>query len=169
MGSDKALLVVDGRPLAVAVADALWEAGLRPVWCQGGDATALAAMGLTVVADESPGNGPLAGIITALRHAEGGDIVVAACDLPDLAPDAVRSLLDAEPAAGADPPVVVFASVGEAWHLLSWWSADALSTVESLYESGVRSYGAALGHLGALGVPVPAEAVRNVNRPTDLA
>ena len=30
MGSDKAFVTVDGVPMAVRVADALWEAGCRP-------------------------------------------------------------------------------------------------------------------------------------------
>src|SRR5690606_32897540 len=49
MGTDKALLEVDGRPLARRLAEVLAAAGCDPVWCQGGDEPALRALGLDVV------------------------------------------------------------------------------------------------------------------------
>ena len=83
MGTDKALLELDGAVLARRVADALVTAGCAPVVAIGGDAGRLTAHGLAVVADRHPGEGPLGAIITALEHAEPLEVdvvVVLACD-----------------------------------------------------------------------------------------
>ena len=45
--------------------------------------TLLAGVGSRVVDDRWPGEGPLGGVLTALLDVD-GDVVVAACDLPDL-------------------------------------------------------------------------------------
>jgi molybdopterin-guanine dinucleotide biosynthesis protein A len=70
MGTDKALLEVDGVAMAVRVARALDAAGATEVMCIGGDAPALAALGLIVVTDRHPGDGPLGAVITALADAD---------------------------------------------------------------------------------------------------
>ena len=166
MGTDKASMIVAGKPMVVKVADALWEAGLHPVECQGGDATTIEQFGLTVAADPEPGSGPLSAIRAALeRHAD-SDAVVVACDLVDLDGETVRALVDA----GTDdshPDVAAALSNGEL-HMISWWRAGTGSKLASLIDEGVDSYQAALDRLGAARVPVPAGVVRNVNTPDDL-
>ena len=81
MGTDKALLRVGGEAMAVRVATALRDAGARDVVCVGGDASALSAIGLSVIPDVHPGEGPLGGILTALAWAEREMLVVSPCDL----------------------------------------------------------------------------------------
>ena len=66
MGRDKSLLPVHGAPMVMHVVSALRSAGCDPVQAIGGDAPALAALGLDVVGDGHPGEGPLGGVITAL-------------------------------------------------------------------------------------------------------
>ncbi|MBK9970940.1 MAG: NTP transferase domain-containing protein [Acidimicrobiaceae bacterium] len=66
MGRDKALVPVHGAPMVMHVVSALRSAGCDPVQAIGGDAPALAALGLDVVGDGHPGEGPLGGVITAL-------------------------------------------------------------------------------------------------------
>lgn len=161
MGSDKAFVVVGGRPMAVAVADALWEGGCHPVECQGGDVDRLVSLGLTAVADSRPGGGPVAAIVDALERAD-GDVVVAACDLPDLDGDTVRSLT-----AGREAPAA-YARTGDRAHLLSAWSPSALEALRPLVASGSISYRAALEAAGAVAVDVDPARVRNVNGPDDL-
>lgn len=58
MGRDKGLLPVDGVPMAVRVEMALRAAGAAEVVAVGGDAPALTALGLTVVADDMSLLGP---------------------------------------------------------------------------------------------------------------
>src|SRR5688572_7864759 len=73
MGTDKALVEIDGTPMAVRVARALTAAGARRVIAVGGDARALASAGLEVVPDLEPGAGPLGGVVTALDALTRGD------------------------------------------------------------------------------------------------
>ena len=164
MGTDKALLEVRGRALALTVADALSGAGCRPVWCQGGDESALRALGLDVVPDELPGEGPLVATLAALRRSD-GEIVVAACDLPELDVAAVEAVL-APSLADRDVAVAV---AGGRRHLLARWSATAAASVGELVDGGVRSYMAALDRLRVVQVIVDPAAVRNLNEPGQAA
>ena len=84
MGRDKAAIVIDGRTMADRVADALRAAGADEVVTIGGARGA--------VADDVPGEGPLAGIVTAVRWAGGRVVVVAPCDLVAPDPGALRAL-----------------------------------------------------------------------------
>ncbi len=164
MGSDKALLEVDGLALAVRVAAVLDRSGCSPVWCQGGDTVRLTACGLKVVADAAPGEGPLLAIRDALRHADGSGIIVAACDLVDLDREAVELLLRA-PMEESD--VAVARAAGET-HLLARWTPGTLARLDWIIDQGVRSFRGALRMLRSIEVEVPENAVRNVNRPEDL-
>lgn len=163
MGSDKALVEIDGVAMARRVADALAAAGCSPVWCQGGDLDALAAIGLAGRPDPVEHAGPVAAIAAALRAAAPLDAVVAACDLPDLEPGVVRALLDAS---GPGTDVVVAAANGV--HLVAWWAADSVDAVEALLADGVYSYRALVGGLRSVVVAVPERTVRNVNRPDEV-
>ena len=69
MGRDKALLLVEGVPMAQRVAEALRAAGATEVLAIGGDAPALTALGLHLRPDDRPGDGPLPATITALGAA----------------------------------------------------------------------------------------------------
>ena len=95
MGTDKAFIEIDGRALAVRVADALAAAGAAPVFAVGGDLDRLRALGLDARPDRVAGQGPLAGIVTALEQTDAELVVVAACDLVSITPAAVSELLDA--------------------------------------------------------------------------
>jgi len=165
MGSDKALVLVDGVAMAARVAAALVGSGCDPVVCQGGDAGALAAVGLEVVPDAQPGEGPVIAILDALtRH--GRDLVVCACDLPWLDATTVVRLLavaSAEPAAD-----VVVACDADGPHLVAVWRSGARQPLEALVAEGVRSYRAVLDRLETARVDVPSAVVANVNKPEDL-
>lgn len=165
MGTDKALVEVGGTAMARRVATALAGAGCDPVWLQGGDADALAPLGLAVRPDTAPRQGPLPAITDALAALPDScsGVVVAACDLPDLSADAVRAVLAA---AGPDVPVVL--AVDGAAQLVGWWPAGVGPALGALVGARVRSYRRALDRLGARLVEVPPAVVRNVNAPGDL-
>lgn len=95
MGTDKSLLVVDGRPLAQRTAEVLAAAGASEVLVVGGDAVTLVGLGLEVVPDRHPGAGPLGGLVTALETAHEAVVVVLACDLIRAEPAAVTAVVDA--------------------------------------------------------------------------
>lgn len=170
MGTDKALLVVDGRPLAATVAAALRGAGADPVLAVGGDAEALARLGLRPVADRHPGEGPLGGILTALAQAGDDDLVVVlACDLPGVRAAGVRrvaGILRAHPDAAVAVPVV---DDRREPLLAAWRPSIATAPLEAAFEAGERAVHRAIGALRVVEVHGldPAEA-RNANRPADL-
>ncbi|MEM6458213.1 MAG: molybdenum cofactor guanylyltransferase [Planctomycetota bacterium] len=95
-GSDKARHRIDGVPMVVRVAEAFAEHALSTT-AIAREANAYADLGLPTVADDLPNAGPLAGLATALRHANeshtsgggggGGWLLLSSCDLrrPDAA------------------------------------------------------------------------------------
>jgi molybdopterin-guanine dinucleotide biosynthesis protein A len=173
MGTDKALLEVDGRPMAATVAAALRAGGADDVCCIGGDLIGLVTLGLAVVADDQPGGGPLTAIATALREADrrGADlVVVAACDLPKLTGDTVAAvvsaLLDRSAETAWAAPVLPDGSVPL---LLALRVAEARERVSELLAAGRR----AVRDLrdGTAGVLVPglsAASLADADRPDDL-
>lgn len=92
MGRDKAS--IGDPPWAHRVASALAGAGCTTVELQGG-LDGLGALAWTQVPDIEPGGGPVPAIAQAAARHCGRPMVVAACDLPNLASVAVRLLLDA--------------------------------------------------------------------------
>lgn len=101
-GVDKALYVVDGRPLALRVADALRAAGLEP-WVV---ARASRPLGLPELFEPDGPRHPLWGVAAALG--EGEDVFVASCDLVDLRAEQVRTLLEARAVAVGQPLLGVY-------------------------------------------------------------
>jgi len=138
MGRDKALLPVDGAPMAVRVAHALRDAGADPVVALGGDAPALEALGLTVVPDLEPGAGPLPATAQALALATTELVLVVACDLVAPSAAALRATVDALDAArGADVAVPV--SGGHRQWTHAAWRATARPALEAALADGIRS------------------------------
>jgi molybdopterin-guanine dinucleotide biosynthesis protein A/rhodanese-related sulfurtransferase len=168
MRRDKALVEVDGRPMVLLVVDALRDAGCAPVWCQGGDPVGLGELGLDVHQDDDDGpagsSGPVRAIATALRTVTAPMVVIAACDLPDLTGEVVRSLVTACSAAGT----VAVAAAGGRRHLVAAWPIAAGPRVHDAITRGVVSYGDLLTELDAIEIAVMPELVRNVNRPDDV-
>ena len=161
MGRDKAAVEVDGTPMAERVAAALVAAGCDPVVAVGGSPIA----GYDTVSDLHPGDGPLGGVITALRHL-GTDTVVAACDLPDLDAATVGSIATAP----RSPEFAVRVAVTDVLQPhLGRWSIGALPVLEALFAAGERSLRGALTHLAVEQVAVAPDALLDVDTPDDLA
>ncbi|HEX6659266.1 MAG TPA: molybdenum cofactor guanylyltransferase [Ilumatobacter sp.] len=168
MGTDKAVVEVDGVAMAERVARTLEAAGCRPVVLVGGDVALLERFGRTTVADAWPGEGPLGGVLTALGAIGSDGVVVAACDLPWLDVATVRAVAGAGDA--ATPPVDVAVATTERLEpALAWWSGRALGRVTEIWEDGVRAIHEAIGRLTAVRVEVDPTALHNVNTAADLA
>lgn len=168
MGTDKALVVVDCVPMAERVARALAAGGCDPVVFVGGDSSRLGALGRATVPDRWPGEGPVGGLLSAL-HATDDNVVVAACDLPDLDAATVQRLCDAGDAS-VDTVDTVVATIDGRAALLSHWRQGARAAVAAEWKAGTRSM-AALHSAEALSVvalAVDSRALRNVNTPADL-
>ena len=92
MGRDKALLPYRGVTLAAHIASMRCRKWL-------GSATWLASpdlyghLGIPMIADLYPGEGPLGGLLTVLKNSQADWNLVLACDLPSLTVPFLESLL----------------------------------------------------------------------------
>lgn len=167
MGADKALIEVEGEAMAARVARGLRDAGASSVTAVGGDLDALASLGLPVAPDRWPGEGPLGGLVSALR-AGGQDVVaVLSCDLvrPDPAEIAwlVRRLADS----GADA-VIPRVDARAQW-LHGVWRRRVARVLEDVFASGERSlFGAANGLSIDFVDRTELSAYADADRPADL-
>lgn len=164
MGADKATFEVDGSKMANRVAGAAREAGADEVLMVGGPSARAKSLDGVWKKDAFPGEGPLGGVITALKSASNDAVVVLSCDMPFITPAVISSLVrglgDAQ------------ASVGRTdrlnWLCAAWSRDECLSTLQSVWKRNERSVHRAAVLLDVAEVPVPAVAVRNVNTPADL-
>jgi molybdopterin-guanine dinucleotide biosynthesis protein A len=169
MGRDKALVEVDGRPMAAAVASALRAAGAARVVAVGGDAPRLAGLGIEVVPDEHPGAGPLGGVLTALRTARTASVVVLACDLTCPSPEAVARVLDGL-TAGSGAAVAWPEDGGRAQVLHAAWDVrTALPVLATAFAAGERSLRrAAAGLPRAVVTGIAPGSLHDADRPEDI-
>jgi molybdopterin-guanine dinucleotide biosynthesis protein A len=185
MGRDKALLVVDGQPMALRVVTAAAAAGAATIVAVGGDGPRLRALfepgvsaghaqGSTNVgwmADDQPGEGPLGAIVTALDHLTEPVVLVVSCDLVDPDPRAMAATVAA---LGAEPGAAVAAPrAGGAvqWMHAAWRRAAARDPLAAAFAAGERSVRRAVGGAG-LRVVHPAgiapAALSDADTPADL-
>lgn len=173
MGTDKALLLLDGTPLIRHVI-----AGLRPLIAEimivGDPAGAFGGFGIPVIPDQRPDEGPLAGIRTALMHTDASLVFCCACDMPFLATALVRRLLEL---AEQDVSAVVPRVRGEPEPLCAVYPREALPVIEDVLASGRRSIRDVLDKLPTRYVETDdlrrydpeLRSFVNVNTPDDLA
>src|SRR5690606_37928919 len=136
MEADKALLELGGRALARRVADALAAAGAVHIVTIGGDASALERWGLQVAPDGHPGEGPLGGVLTALRVCSGHDLVaVLACDLVEPDPPTIAQVIDALSADQEAHLAVPVAGDRRHFHH-AVWRQTALDRIQAAFDAG---------------------------------
>lgn len=139
MGTDKAFFEVDGVPMITRVVETLRQTCLEVVVVAKA-ACAYSGLGARVVIDAEPFQAPLVGVCSGLRAVLTPWAFVAACDLPYLAPEAVRLL--ARLARGHDAAVPL---VGGLWHPLhAIYSAGSVSVLEARLAQGTRRMVSAL-------------------------
>ena len=153
------------------VADALRGAGCDPVIAIGGDEAALRGLGLTVIADRWPGEGPLGGVITALDHFATGSlahevVVIAACDLPRMTAATATSLVHA--LADAPDTDVAIAITDRPQPVCAAWRPAAAAPLSAAFAAGGRRLLDVLADLRVVDVMVDAVLLTNVNTVTDL-
>ena len=170
MGADKAQLQLQGRALALRVADALAAAGAGRITAIGGDAAALRGLGLEVVPDLYPGEGPLGAVLTALHAmADEADLVaVLACDLVRPDPETIRAVAAYASAEDVD----VAAPLVDGWRHLhhAVWHARARFALQAAYDRGERAPRRAIAGLRVGDVlGVDAARVGDADDPDELA
>lgn len=146
-GQDKAVAQLGGRPLIVQVVSRA-----RP------QVSALAisgrdyGLGLPVLPDLMASEGPLTGILSAMRWAADAGfagIATFPCDTPFFPFDLVARLADKLPTS-LD---CSFVGSRDACHpIFAVWRVSALASLEKIYASGTRSLMAAQGRLGSVAV-----------------
>lgn len=165
MGRDKALLGPPGRPLAGRVADAVAATGVVEVLLVGGDGRALGGLGTGWLADDRPGEGPLAGAATVAAARPGSGLLVCACDLPWVTAEDLVPLLDAV-ARGA-PAAVAVVDGREQWSAIAV-SARVAAAFPVAVERGERALRRVIpGDVARLDADRPGR-LRDVDRPEDL-
>lgn len=164
MGSDKALYEVDGSTMAQRVADAATAAGASELLVIGGTAARAKKLTGTWKKDLYPGDGPLGGVITALKASSHDSVVVLSCDMPFITDAVITSLVRGL----ADAQATVGRTDRLNWLCAAWSKQECLKTLESVWKRNERAVHRAAVLLDVAEVPVPAVAVRNINTPADL-
>jgi molybdopterin-guanine dinucleotide biosynthesis protein A len=160
-GASKAMLELDGRPLAVHVGEALAEV-CDPVAIVCKPDTELPPIAGVERWDEpAEPRHPLTGIVYALERAE-GPVLVCAVDMPWVTADACRSLLDAAPGGVA----AVAAAEGEMCPVFGVYAPEALETLRiAPSDAPLR---ATIEALDPARVALPPALLRSVNTLGDL-
>lgn len=93
-GRDKGLVLLSGRPMVAHVLDVLKPQVGNIVISANRNQSRYASFGFPVISDELEGyQGPLAGILVALKQADTGWVLCVPCDVPALPPDLVQRLV----------------------------------------------------------------------------
>ncbi|WP_426572958.1 molybdenum cofactor guanylyltransferase [Aquihabitans sp. McL0605] len=189
MGTDKALLPLDGTAMAHRVAAALVAGGAGAIELIGRDPALGRALDLHDLVDgwgtrddRWKGIGPLGGLATAVleaRPAHGsadparaGDdviVVVAACDQPNLTGPLVRRLVDALLAAPSTiGAAAAITADGRRHPLPSAWRASAGPALVALIDGGARRADAGFGAVGVIDVAADDEVLIDLDTPDDV-
>jgi molybdopterin-guanine dinucleotide biosynthesis protein A len=173
-GSNKALALLDRKPVIQHVADIL---SVVFPFCLLSTNTpeAYAFLGLPFVADIFPGAGPLGGIHAALRHIAEPRAFMAGCDMPLITPALVRYLCTL--AEQDDRDVVLPWPASGPEPLCAVYSRSALPVIEKNLKQGNWKIRTILEELRVrrveetelLTVIVNLNTFHNINRPEDLA
>jgi molybdopterin-guanine dinucleotide biosynthesis protein A len=167
MGRDKALLPFRGTVLAAHVAGLV--AGAAGSATLIGDPGKYNSLGFPVVADLRPGEGPLAGIESALASSWSEWNLVVACDMPGLTPELLAEAMKrAEDSLGEC--VVPRSESGRLEYLCAVWRRSCLPAVRRALNLQRRAVKDLLPRL-SLEVWEPAghEWSRNINTPEEWA
>ena len=135
MGRDKASIEVEGIPLLLRTLQSLEAVPVTSLLVVGRTGFPGASRDVRFIPDERPGAGPLAGLLTAARHAGRAHFLLVACDMPWLQTDLLRRLV--ELSAGQDAVVPHWA--GKLQPLCAVYSASVAGEAKALLDRGERS------------------------------
>ena len=176
MGVDKTLLPVDGETLLARVVEVVSEVCARTVIVTNRPEQ-IAEAGLPadtpVLIDEVANQGPLGGLVTALRETTDDWVLAVAADIPYLEPAVIRALWDARDGAR----VVVPVTEAGIEPLLALYHKDCLPVARRVLASGRRRLVAIFSEVPVVELPLAAllaadpsmRSFLNVNTPDDLA
>jgi len=173
-GGDKCLSLLGGKSILARIIETFSPQVSALLLNANGDSDRFSNFELPILPD-SVGDyaGPLAGILTSMRWAEGFDfdwLVTVAGDAPFIPDDLVSRCLDRAKRTGAD--IVCVASGGRTHPVCGLWNVSLAENLENaLVNDGVRKidkwtsgFGLAVEKFNA----TPVDPFFNVNSPTDL-
>jgi molybdopterin-guanine dinucleotide biosynthesis protein A len=167
MGRDKALLPYGGGVLVQTVARAVELAAGSATLV--GDPVPYGRLGYPVIPDAYRDEGPLGGILTALRHTSADWNLVAACDMPRLTARFLRRLLDRAERSGVDV-VIPAGPSGRPEPLCAVYHRRAQPALEAAFRRGVRQAAAVLQAAPSTLLKMPEVSIfQNVNTPVEWA
>lgn len=136
MGRPKSALVMPGGESLLARTLAMTEAFAAERWMVGADAPR--SPGVKYLADDFPGEGPLAAAATVLTHATRDWVLLLACDVPQLTVDVVERLRGMT---GDDADVVMAQGAADdrANPLVAYYRATLSRRMRAAVEAGEQS------------------------------
>jgi molybdopterin-guanine dinucleotide biosynthesis protein A len=163
MGRDKSLMPVCGQPLIARIAEQLTPF-FPEVLVSSTEAWKYGFLGLPVIADEAPGQGPLMGILSSLRAAGRERILVTACDIPLIDLAFVRELLRLSENADIVMPV---SKDGRHEPLFAVYGKSVIPRAEAALASGKRRIVEVLPGMTVISPPMPEGWYYNLNTQED--
>jgi len=164
MGTDKGMLFLNGKPMIWHIAEAL-----KPVV----DSVTLitnntdyAELGLPMLPDDIPNQGPLGGIATALCHTKTENNLIVSCDMPMLTTKATRWFLS-----NCAPTAINLATIGQQWQpLLGLYNAGCLPRFAEFIAKDKLALHIAIKQMNYHLVPMDgyADAFVNINTKADF-
>lgn len=160
MGSDKALLALDGETLSLRLGQRM--AAFAPVYFSVDRAGRFPVGGYGELPDVYPGQGPLNGLVSAFRQTDAAYALLVATDMPNVSPAAAEHL--AENIGSYD--VCLYGQEP----LFALYSRACLALAERCLEEGKRSMRALLERVDLLRlVPEEEGLFANLNTPEEWA
>ena len=136
MGTDKAWLELDGRPMIEHVIAAVQP--ITPRVAIIANQPEYQRLGYPLFADSQSGIGPLEALRTALTYTATDRVILVACDLPFVKSELFRFLVEASSEHQATVPI---GPDGKLEPLCAVYHRDALSVVNNLIVEGQRKIG----------------------------
>ncbi|MHC4204356.1 MAG: molybdenum cofactor guanylyltransferase [Planctomycetota bacterium] len=159
MGQDKAMLPIGGQPMIKHVYEQL-QPHFSQILVSLSNASLHDFLGVTVVADEVAGRGPLVGIASALKASASNVNFVMACDMPEIDAGLIRAMLRQVGDYDAIVP-----KVGPEWFepLFAVYKKSALPAIEQVLKLGSNRVIDCFDHCRVKYIDLPSRHFRNIN------
>ena len=164
MKQDKGLLPICGQPLIAHIAKQLTPV-FPEVLVSSNEKDKYAFLGLPIVADQTPGQGPLMGILSCLKAARYDRVLIVACDIPTIDISFVRQLIRLSQDADIAIPL---SEGGRHEPLLAVYRKSVIPRAEALLAGGKRRVVELFDGLVVKKIGMPSDWYRNLNTPEDL-
>jgi molybdopterin-guanine dinucleotide biosynthesis protein A len=159
MGTDKSTLLFNGKPMVEHVCEQL-RGTFRQILISANEAEKLTFLGLEIIPDRTPGQGPLMGIASALEASANELNFVVACDIPGIDIRFVKKML--KEADGVDI-VVPVTDDGKYEPLFAVYCKNAVVAINKVLSSGRRKISDVFGQCRTKYVELDAEQFVNLN------